>query len=96
MACRSAARSALVGHGRDLVTRAKRLSARRTYYSYEHEQPAPFEGAQAAILSSALSQVPAHGFTAKSLSLGAQEAGYLPASTNLFPRGPSIWSTTTS
>lgn len=40
-----------------------------------------------AILSAASTYIPTHGFTHKSLALGAQDAGYLPASTNLFPRG---------
>lgn len=58
------------------------------YHSYEHAQPAPYPPAESAILSAALPHVPAHGFTNTSLQLGARDAGYLDASTNLFPRGP--------
>lgn len=31
--------------------------------------------------------MPAHGFSAHALALGAADAGYIPASANLFPRG---------
>ncbi|KAF2147293.1 uncharacterized protein K452DRAFT_354722 [Aplosporella prunicola CBS 121167] len=57
------------------------------YHSYEHAQPAPYPPVESSILSSALSHVPTHGFTATALKLGAREAGYLDVSTNLFPRG---------
>ncbi|OMP81550.1 Ubiquinone biosynthesis protein coq9, mitochondrial [Diplodia seriata] len=58
------------------------------YHSYEHAQPAPYPPAESAILSAALSHVPANGFTNTALQLGARDAGYLDVSTNLFPRGP--------
>ena len=61
---------------------------RRTYYSQERERPPPFSTAESAILSSALSHVPTHGFTDTALSHGSRDAGYLEASLNLFPRGP--------
>ncbi|EKG18105.1 Ubiquinone biosynthesis protein COQ9 [Macrophomina phaseolina MS6] len=58
------------------------------YHSYEHAQPEPYPPAESAILSAALPHVPEHGFTNAALQLGARDAGYLDASTNLFPRGP--------
>ncbi|KAL6707847.1 Ubiquinone biosynthesis protein coq9, mitochondrial [Coniothyrium glycines] len=57
------------------------------YHSYDYAQPPPFPPAETAILSSALAHVPDHGFTIEALKLGARDAGYLEASTNLFPRG---------
>ena len=59
----------------------------RFYHSHEHTPPAPFTPTESAILSSALKNVPIHGFTTQSLSLGAQDAGYLSISTNLFSKG---------
>ncbi|KAF7846246.1 hypothetical protein BT93_L4770 [Corymbia citriodora subsp. variegata] len=63
------------------------LPQKRTYYSYEQDQPSPYPAAQSAILSSAISHVPTHGFTQDALRAGARDAGYLDASSNLFPRG---------
>jgi ubiquinone biosynthesis protein COQ9 len=57
------------------------------YHSYDYEQAPPFPPAESAILSSAYAHVPKHGFTIDSLKLGARDAGYLDASTNLLPRG---------
>ncbi|CAO2654420.1 Nn.00g111530.m01.CDS01 [Neocucurbitaria sp. VM-36] len=57
------------------------------YHSYDYAQPPPFPPAETAILSAAYSHVPNHGFTIDSLKLGARDAGYLDASTNLLPRG---------
>lgn len=57
------------------------------YHSYDYAQPPPFPPAESAILSSAYSHVPSHGFTIDALKLGARDAGYLDASTNLLPRG---------
>jgi ubiquinone biosynthesis protein COQ9 len=57
------------------------------FHSYEHSQPPPFPPAESAILSAALSHVPDYGFTSAALKLGARDAGYLDASTNLLPRG---------
>jgi ubiquinone biosynthesis protein COQ9 len=59
----------------------------RTYYSEHHPEPPPFPEIQETILSSALKRVPEHGFTPKALTLGAQDAGYLEVSVQLFPRG---------
>ena len=56
------------------------------YHSDAFPDPAPFPPAQSAILSQALSHVPRHGFTEKSLLLGARDAGYLDVSIQLFPR----------
>ncbi|MDI1485206.1 MAG: Ubiquinone biosynthesis protein coq9, mitochondrial [Ramalina farinacea] len=62
------------------------LSARQ-YHSHEHASSSPFSPTEDAILSAALKYVLSSSFTAESLSLGAQDAGYLPISTNLFPSG---------
>ena len=59
----------------------------RLYHSHEHASHAPLPPTESIILSSALKHVPVHGFTNRSLSLGAQDAGYLPISINLFPKG---------
>ena len=59
----------------------------RSYHSHQHQVPPPFSSTEAAILSSALAHVPAHGFTITALTQGARDAGYLDISTNLFPTG---------
>ena len=59
----------------------------RSYHSYEHEAPPPFNPTEDAILSAALTHVPTHGFTTTALTQGARDAGYLDISTNLFPTG---------
>lgn len=64
------------------------LPSHRTYHSHEHPSPPPFPPTQTTILATSLTQVPTHGFTSKSLTLGALAAGYPAASTNLFARGP--------
>ncbi|KAL6721279.1 Ubiquinone biosynthesis protein coq9, mitochondrial [Lecanora helva] len=64
------------------------LQQARFYHSYEYDQPSPFTSAEHSILSAALKHVPAHGFTTTALTQGARDAGYLDASTNLFPSGP--------
>lgn len=64
------------------------LPRHRTYHSHEHPAPPPFPPTHTTILASSLTQVPTHGFTSKSLTLGALAAGYPAASTNLFARGP--------
>jgi ubiquinone biosynthesis protein COQ9 len=61
-------------------------TCQRLYHSYEHPSLPPYPPTEEAILSAALSHVPNHGFTQTSLTRGAQDAGYLPISTNLFPR----------
>ncbi|KAJ4332260.1 Ubiquinone biosynthesis protein coq9, mitochondrial, partial [Ascochyta clinopodiicola] len=63
------------------------LRQRCAYHSYDYAQPPPFAPTETKILSSAYAHVPHHGFTIDSLKLGARDAGYLDASTNLFPRG---------
>jgi ubiquinone biosynthesis protein COQ9 len=57
------------------------------YHSYDYAQAPPFPQAESAILSAAYTHVPSYGFTIDALKLGARDAGYLDASTNLFPRG---------
>ena len=59
----------------------------RSYHSYEHEAPPPFNPTEDAILSAAFAHVPTHGFSTTALTQGARDAGYLDISTNLFPTG---------
>jgi ubiquinone biosynthesis protein COQ9 len=60
----------------------------RAYHSNNHPPPpGPFNAIESQILSSSLPHIPVHGFTPTSLHLGAKDAGYLDASTNLFPAG---------
>lgn len=70
---------------RPLLLQTSRAAA---YHSYEHIDPPPYREPESAILSSALSLVPAHGFTQEALTLGAKQSGYLDISSNLFPKGP--------
>ena len=63
------------------------LARQRHYYSYNYDLPPAFSSAEEAILSAAISHVPAQGFTATALTAGARDAGYLDASANLFPLG---------
>lgn len=63
-------------------------SCRRSYHSYDHPEPAgPFSPTERAILAAASAHVPEHGFTPKTLALGARDAGYLDISTNLLADG---------
>ncbi|KAK0106514.1 Ubiquinone biosynthesis protein coq9, mitochondrial [Cadophora gregata f. sp. sojae] len=63
-------------------------STPRTYHSYDHPPPpGPFTPIETSILSASLPHVPTHGFTHTTLALGAKDAGYIDASTNLFPKG---------
>ncbi|KAH8751382.1 COQ9-domain-containing protein [Diaporthe sp. PMI_573] len=63
-------------------------SHRRSYHSYDHPGPAgPFSPTERAILAAAYAHVPQHGFTPKTLALGARDAGYLDISTNLLADG---------
>ncbi|KAF8866080.1 ubiquinone biosynthesis protein COQ9 [Acephala macrosclerotiorum] len=79
---------------RTLLPRIRSLPARapiltRNYHSYDHPPPpGPFSSTETSILSASLPHIPSHGFTLTSLSLGAKDAGYIDASTNLFPQGP--------
>lgn len=60
---------------------------RRTYYTSTAPITPPYPLMESAILSAAYTRVPTSGFTQESLTQGAIDAGYLPASTNLFPHG---------
>ena len=63
-------------------------SRSRRYHSHDHPSPTgPFTETETLILSAAIPHIPTHGFTNTTLSLGAKEAGYIDASTNLFPKG---------
>jgi len=59
----------------------------KLYHSYDHPTAPPYPPSETAILSAALKHVPEHGFTQTTIVRGAQDARYLPISTNLFPRG---------
>ena len=60
----------------------------RHYHSHDHPPPpGPFTETETLILSAATPHIPTHGFTQTTLSLGAKYAGYIDASTNLFPKG---------
>jgi ubiquinone biosynthesis protein COQ9 len=63
------------------------LTQTRTFTSTERAAPSVYTPLESALLSSALSHVPEHGFTTHSLALGARENGYLDISINLFPKG---------
>ncbi|CCX15588.1 ubiquinone biosynthesis protein COQ9, mitochondrial precursor [Pyronema domesticum] len=63
------------------------LTQTRTFTSTERAAPSVYTPLESALLSSALSHVPEHGFTSHSLALGARENGYLDISINLFPKG---------
>ncbi|KAH8661385.1 COQ9-domain-containing protein [Tricladium varicosporioides] len=59
-----------------------------SYHSYTHPPPpGPFAEIERSILSASIPYIPSHGFTHTTLSLGAKDAGYIDASTNLFPNG---------
>jgi len=69
-------------------TYAVRLPISRSYHSYDHPPPSgPFTATESLILSASIPHIPSHGFTSTTLSLGAKDAGYIDASTNLFPSG---------
>ena len=79
---------------RTLLPRLRPLSKRipllilRPYHSYDHPPPpGPFTPTESSILSAAIPHIPSHGFTHTTLSLGTKDAGYIDASTNLFPNG---------
>jgi ubiquinone biosynthesis protein COQ9 len=59
----------------------------RTYHSALHARlpDHSYTNSQTAILTSALAHVPAHGFTATALTLGARDAGFLDVSVQLLP-----------
>lgn len=61
----------------------------RSFHSYDHPAPSgPFTPVAEAILSAAYRHVPEHGFTQRSLGLGARDAGYLDISPSVLPDGP--------
>ncbi|ESZ96684.1 hypothetical protein SBOR_2943 [Sclerotinia borealis F-4128] len=64
------------------------LSA-QSFHSYDRPSPSdsPFPPTETSILRASLPHIPTHGFTLDTLSLGAQDVGYIPAATNLFPKG---------
>jgi ubiquinone biosynthesis protein COQ9 len=64
-----------------------RLSQQALYHSYEHPSQPPYSSTAESILSASVAHIPQHGFTQKSLQLGAKDAGFMSISTNLFPRG---------
>ncbi|MCJ1435361.1 Ubiquinone biosynthesis protein coq9, mitochondrial [Xylographa pallens] len=74
--------------GSTLTKRSTVSPFHRYYHSYEHDPEPSFTGAEDSILSAALDHVPSQGFTTLALTRGAEDAGYLDVSTNLFPRGP--------
>ncbi|KAG5297225.1 ubiquinone biosynthesis protein COQ9 [Histoplasma ohiense] len=63
----------------------------RFYHSDFHPTPEPpadtYTPEQSAILSAAVNHIPEFGFTTRSLTLGARDAGYLDVSLQLFPDG---------
>ncbi|EJT75295.1 hypothetical protein GGTG_05232 [Gaeumannomyces tritici R3-111a-1] len=50
----------------------------------------PFSATEAAILAAAYAHVPAHGFTARALALGARDAGYPPRARELSPTAAAV------
>ena len=58
------------------------------YHSKYLPQVPEYTALQTAILGNALKQVPDHGFSDKSLILGARESGYLEITHSIFPKGP--------
>ncbi|KAI9676953.1 MAG: Ubiquinone biosynthesis protein coq9, mitochondrial [Caeruleum heppii] len=65
----------------------RRPTDQRSYHSYEHEPPPPFDPTQETILAASIPHIREHGFTDFSLSMGARDAGALDVTTNLFPGG---------
>ncbi|RKF72784.1 Ubiquinone biosynthesis protein coq9, mitochondrial [Golovinomyces cichoracearum] len=60
----------------------------RSYHSYDHTPPpGPFTPIQSQILAAAQPHISTHGFTMTSLSRGANDVGYIDATTNLFSDG---------
>lgn len=85
-------RSSLLSKGnihtpRRLIPSKWRSRSKRKYHSEHHPEPPPFPDVQQRMLSAALRHVPTHGFSAKALSEGARDSGYLEVSVQLFPRG---------
>lgn len=63
----------------------------RSFHSFDHpNEPPPqdrFSDAEQAILTAAARHIPAHGFTERTIALGAYDAGYPAISTNVLPDG---------
>lgn len=61
----------------------------KSYHSYDRpsSSDSPFPPTETSILRASVPHIPTHGFTLNTLSLGAQDVGYIPAATNLFPKG---------
>lgn len=70
-----------------VIVLPRKSQAIRTYYSHEHARPPLYTAPESHILSAALTHVPAQGFTTAALRSGLRDAGYLDASTSLFPQG---------
>lgn len=66
-----------------------RSSITRPVAYHTHSDPIafPYNTTETQILNACVPHIRNHGFTQQTLSLGARDAGYLPISTNLFPRG---------
>lgn len=60
---------------------------RQFYHSVQYPSAQPTPLTENTILSNALVHVPHHGFSTRSLLLGAKDAGYREVSAQLFPRG---------
>lgn len=61
-----------------------------SYHSYDHPKAADTatNTSEQAILSAAYAHVPSHGFSARSLTLGAKDAGFPEISASILPDGP--------
>ncbi|KXG53041.1 uncharacterized protein PGRI_000910 [Penicillium griseofulvum] len=71
------------------TSRTQPRTPHRNYHSALHARlpDHSYTNSQTAILTSALTHVPTHGFSAKALTLGARDAGFLDVSVQLLPRG---------
>ncbi|KAL1887646.1 Ubiquinone biosynthesis protein coq9, mitochondrial [Sporothrix stenoceras] len=66
-------------------------AAVRSFHSFDHPNELPpqdrFSDAEQAILTAAARHIPTHGFTERTIALGAFDAGYPAISTNVLPDG---------
>ena len=63
-------------------------TTRRAFHSYDHPSAtSPFGTTEEDILSAAYKHVPEHGFSQRSLGLGARDAGYLDISPSVLSDG---------
>ncbi|RCI11446.1 hypothetical protein L249_7470 [Ophiocordyceps polyrhachis-furcata BCC 54312] len=78
------------------LTTTRRLASKlalrlrpRCFHSYEHATPTnpPFSAVEDAILAASYRHVPEHGFSQRTLRLGAHDAGYLDISPAALPEG---------